>query len=54
MYEHEQDQGDGPRMKAADQPNRAQNKRGWRLEALEELEELRDLYTLPKGLEVPL
>lgn len=54
MYNEDQEQGDGPRMRVADQPNRSQTKRGWRLEALEELDELGDLYILPEGLEVRL
>lgn len=39
-----QDEPEGPRLRAADQPNRAERQRSWRQEALWELEELGDLY----------
>lgn len=41
MYE---DQAEGPRLRDAAQPNRAERERSWRMEALEELEDLADLY----------
>lgn len=46
-----QDQPDGSRMRAADQPNRAQRKADWRQHALFELEDLADLYDVdPSGV----
>lgn len=42
MYEDDQDQA--PRLRDAGQPNRAERQRGWRQEALFELEDLEDLY----------
>lgn len=39
-----QDEPEGPRLRAADEPNRAERSRGWRQDALFELEELGDLY----------
>jgi hypothetical protein len=42
---HEDDQAqDGPRLRDAGQPNRAEQERGWRQEALWELDDLSDLY----------
>jgi hypothetical protein len=38
-----QEEPEGPRLRAADQPNRAQRKASWRQEALFELEDLADL-----------
>jgi hypothetical protein len=35
---------EGPRLQDAAEPTRAKRKRGWRQEALSELEELGDLY----------
>jgi hypothetical protein len=43
MYDA-QEEPEGPRLRAADQPNRAQRKTGWLHDALFELEELGDLY----------
>ncbi|MFE9442503.1 hypothetical protein ACFYO2_26655 [Streptomyces sp. NPDC006602] len=39
-----QEEPEGPRLRAADLPNRAQRKAGWRQDALFELEDLADLY----------
>ncbi len=39
-----QDEPEGPRLRAADQPNRAQRKNSWRQDAIFELEDLADLY----------
>lgn len=49
MFQDDQGEADGPRLQAADEPTRAQRKRGWRLDARAELEELGDLY----GLDLP-
>ncbi|MGI5196944.1 hypothetical protein ACQEVY_25455 [Streptomyces sp. CA-288835] len=45
-----QDEPEGPRLRAADQPNRAQRKASWRQDALFELEELGDLFNLPASV----
>ncbi|MFC8099426.1 hypothetical protein [Streptomyces sp. NPDC057363] len=44
MHEDDQDQEPGPRLRDAAQPNRAQEGRSWRQEALWELDDLADLY----------
>lgn len=42
---HQDDQAaEGPRFRDAAQPNRAERTRGWRQLALDELEDLVDLY----------
>jgi hypothetical protein len=43
MYEDDQ-APDGPRLRDAGQPNRAERDRSWRQEALFELEDLSELY----------
>lgn len=49
-----QEEPEGPRLRAADQPNRAQRKRGWRQEALFELEDLADLVDVDlTGVRLP-
>lgn len=42
MYDAQED-SEGPRLRAADEPTRAQRKRSWRQDALFELEDLADL-----------
>jgi len=44
MYEDDQDQEPGPRLRDAGQPNRAERDRSWKRDALFELEDLADLY----------
>jgi hypothetical protein len=45
---------EGPRLRAADQPNRAERKREWRQDALFALEELGDLYDVDvSGVRLP-
>lgn len=39
-----QEEPECPRLRAADQPNRAQRKASWRQDASFELEDLADLY----------
>lgn len=51
---YEDDQTAEQRMRSASMPTRTAARRSWRQEAVEELEELGDLYRLPEGLEVPL
>ncbi|MEU5577791.1 hypothetical protein ABZ791_10720 [Streptomyces huasconensis] len=49
-----QDEPEGPRLRAADQPNRARRKTSWRQDALFELEDLGDLYDLDlSGVRLP-
>lgn len=43
MYEDDQ-AAEGSRFQDAAEPTRAQRKRGWRHDAVAELEDLRDLY----------
>jgi hypothetical protein len=43
MFER-QEEPEGPRLRTADEPNRAERNRGWRQDALFELEELGELY----------
>ncbi|MEU4920279.1 hypothetical protein AB0G29_13070 [Streptomyces parvus] len=50
---HDDDQEAGPRLRHTSQPGRAAQVRHWRQDAATELEELRDLYPLFEGLEVP-
>ncbi|MFI2909449.1 hypothetical protein ACG2OD_14530 [Streptomyces sp. PDY-4] len=53
MYDA-QEEPEGPRLRSADQPNRAQRKAGWRQDAATELEELGDLYGLDlSGVRLP-
>lgn len=53
MYEV-QEEPEGPRLRAADQPTRARRKAGWRQDALFELEELGDLYDVDlSGVRLP-
>lgn len=43
MYEDDQ-AAEGPRFQDATEPTRAQRKRGWRTDAVAELDDLEDLY----------
>lgn len=44
MLDHQDQAPEGPRLQDAAQPTRAQQARGWRRAALDQLEDLADLY----------